>query len=117
MSYLSIPYDHLTFYCFDMSPSSPKFLDACYEACQCSSIEVAPTRFPGIVMILDEEGKCKPDWMRKINPFASHLYPYDDVIVGNVVLATVNGEDLCPLSDVEQEAVLQLMVRFAQHKK
>lgn len=117
MSYISIPYDHLSFYCVDLAPESSKFLDACYEVCQCSSIEVAPTRFPGIVMIIDEEGKCKDGWNKKINPFASHLYPYQDVIVGNVLLASVNGEDLCPLSDVEQEAVLQLLVRFAQCKK
>ena len=52
-------------------------------------IEIAETKFDGIIMVLDEEGKLKE---KPINRMATHMYKYgdQDPIVGNVLICNKN---------------------------
>ena len=52
-------------------------------------IEVAETKFPGLIMVLDEEGKLKE---KPINKLATLLYKYgdQDPIVGDVLICNQN---------------------------
>ncbi len=81
-------------------PDEPRaWLDACYNALGCSTIETAPTVIRGIVLLIDESGKLWDGWHNRINKVASILYGLDwDPIVGDAILARVDGENLVPLT-------------------
>ena len=81
-------------------PDEPRaWLDACHNALGCSTIETAPTVLRGIVLVIDEEGKLWDGWQNRINKVASILYGSAwDSIVGDAILARVDGENLVPLT-------------------
>lgn len=81
-------------------PDQPtEWLHTVYDLIGCRTIEVAQTVLPGIVLVIDEEGKCFDGWHTRINTIASriHANPYDP-IVGDAILARIQGEDLVPLT-------------------
>lgn len=81
---------------------SRAWLDACYNALGCSTIQTAPTVIRGIVLVIDEEGKLWDGWQNRINKVASILYGSDwDPIVGDAILARVDGENLVPLTPAD----------------
>lgn len=101
MPYLKINYDDAkpTFEELDLPEESSAWLYACYTALGCSTIETAPTVLRGIVLVIDDEGKLWDGWQNRINKVASILYgSYWDSIVGDAILARVDGENLVPLS-------------------
>lgn len=82
---------------------SRAWLKAAYQEIECDLIEICPTRYPGIVLIIDEEGKMKDSLL---NDFASWLYnnPFD-CIVGTALIASTKGERIVSL-DAYQEALI-----------
>jgi hypothetical protein len=101
MPFLKILYDDSVF-----PPIQPidipdeDFLACCYKHLDCSCIETAPTVLRGIVLVVDESGKCKEGWESKVNPIATVLYGSPvDCIVGNAILCRVSDYDLVPLTD------------------
>lgn len=86
-------------------PDEPRaWLDACYDALRCSTIQTAPTVFRSIVLVIDEEGKLWDGWQNRINKVASILYGSSwDCIVGDAILARVDGENLVPLTSEDLE--------------
>ena len=82
--------------------ASMAFLDACYSIIECQSIEVVPTILPGVVLIIDEEGKLFDGWQKKINQVATVLYGSScDCIVGNAIVCMQSGENLIPISSAD----------------
>lgn len=81
-------------------PDEPRsWLDACYNALGCCTIETVPTVLRGIVLVVDEEAKLWDGWQNRINKVASTLYgTARDLIVGDAILARVDGENLVPLT-------------------
>lgn len=71
----------------DVSPKNGtdfQFTDEAYDLIGASTIEIVPTIIPGMIMLIDEEGKLQG---KPVNRAATRLYPYDgDVIVGDVLL-------------------------------
>lgn len=67
-------------------------------------IEVVPSRFTGLVIICDEEGKLKGQGE---NLLATHLLKArsHDYIVGDAVLLMERGEELLPMSQLRAEMV------------
>lgn len=107
MPYLKINYDGAkpTFEKVYLPDDPRAWLDACYNALGCSTIQTAPTVIRGLVLVIDEEGKLWDGWQNRINKVASALYGSDwDPIVGDAILARVDGENLAPLTsdDVER---------------
>ena len=101
MPYLKINHDNAkpTFEELDLPDEPRAWLDACYNAIGCSTIETAPTVIRGFVLVIDEEGKLFDGWQCRINKVASVLYGSDwDLIVGDAILARVDGENLAPLT-------------------
>ena len=93
---------------------STGFLNRCHDLIGCNSIEIAHTILPGIVMIIDEQGKCKDGWEDRINLFASFLYASPiDPIVGNVILAERVDADLYPLSEGEIYHIVQTLSQYS----
>lgn len=90
-------------------PDDPKaWLDACYNALGCSTIQTAPTVIRGLVLIIDEEVKLWDGWQNRINKVASFLYGSDwDSIVGDAILARVDGENLSPLTSDDVDRLRQ----------
>ena len=90
-----------------------RFLNRCHDLIGCNSIEIPNTILPGIVMIIDEQGKCKDGWEEKINIYASFLYasPFDP-IVGNVILAHRVDAELYPLSEGEIYHIVQTLSHY-----
>lgn len=84
-------------------PDEPRaWLDACHNALGCSTIETAPTVLRGIVLVVDGEGRLWDGWQIRINKVASILYgSARDPIVGDAILARVDGENLVPLTPVD----------------
>lgn len=106
MPYLKINYDDAkpTFEELDLPEESRSWLDACYNALGCSTIQTAPTVLHGIVLVIDEEGKLWDGWQNRINKVASILYGSDwDPIVGDAILARVDGENLVPLTSADAD--------------
>ena len=92
---------------------STGFLNRCYDLIGCSSIEIARTILPGIVMIIDEQGKCKDGREDRINLFASFLYvSIFDPIVGNVILAHRVDAELYPLSEGDIYHIVQTLSKY-----
>lgn len=113
MPYLKINHDDSkpTFEELELPEGSRAWLDACYTALGCSIIQTAPTVFRGIVLVIDEEGKLWDGWQNRINKVASILYGSDwDPIVGDAILARVDGERLVPLSSAD---IYRLRQHFA----
>lgn len=81
-------------------PDEPRaWLDACHNVLGCSIIETAPTILRGVVLVIDEEAKLFDGWQNRINKAASILYGSDfDLIVGDAILARVDGENLAQLT-------------------
>lgn len=107
MAYLKIYYDNRQPTLVDIPTEPHAFLEACYREIECDCIEVAPTRFDGIVLILDESGKLKEGCQDRVNLRATMLYSggHIDPIVGNVLVGRVVSEDIVGLTDnlTEQE--------------
>lgn len=101
MPYMKINQDDVmpTFEELDLPDEPRAWLDACYNALGCSTVETASTVLRGIVLVIDEQGKLFDGWENRINKVASILYGSDwDVIVGDAILARVDGENLAPLT-------------------
>ena len=101
MPYLKINYDDAkpTFEELYLPREPRAWLDACHNVLGCSIIETAPTIFRGVVLVIDEEAKLFDGWHNRINKVASILYCSDfDLIVGDAILARVDGENLAPLT-------------------
>lgn len=101
MPYLKINHDDAKpiFEELDLPEDVRGWLDACYNVLSCSCIQTAPTVIRGIVLVIDEEGKLWDGWENRINKVATVLYgSYSDPIVGDAILARVDGENLVPLS-------------------
>lgn len=104
MPYLKINQDDTkpTFEELDLPEESRAWLDACHNALGCSTIQTAPTVFRGIVLVIDDEGKLWDGWENRINKVATILYGSDwDTIVGDAILARIDGEDLVPLTSAD----------------
>lgn len=107
MPYLKINHDDtkLPLEEIELPKDTEGFLEACYKAIGCYCIEVVPSRFMGLYLIIDESGKMKDGWCDRINSAASKLFGvWWDNIVGDAILAKASGSDLVPLnpSDVER---------------
>ena len=106
--YIKIPYEfdpNNPFEVIDLPQDTSAWLKAVYKHLECTTIDVASSIFPDLVLVLDDNGKMTDDWPVKINQFASALYPsFWDPIVGNVILARRSFSDLEPLTleDIEQ---------------
>lgn len=90
------------------------WLQACYRHLNCSTIEIAHTHFEGVVLVLDEEGKCKSDWENRINTKASKLYagyPFD-CIVGHCIVGRVDDCDIVPLTDAQADFLVRSLTRL-----
>lgn len=108
MAFLKIYYDNRQPTLVDIPTEPHAFLEACYREIECDCIEVASTRFDGIVLILDESGKLKEGWRDRVNLKATMLYAGGDTdaIVGDVLVGRVINEDIVGLTDglTEKEA-------------
>lgn len=107
MPYLKINQDvsKPTFELIDLPDDPTAWLHACYDVLQCSTIATAPTVLRGILLVIDDEAKLWDGWQFRINNVASILYgSYLDSIVGDALLARVDGENLVPLTsdDIER---------------
>lgn len=111
MPYLKINHDfrNPTLETLDLPDNVDAWLDACYTAIDCTTIEVIPTILKGIVLVIDEEGKLADDWRSRINRFATYLYGSVDVIVGDALLARISGEDLVPLTSTDIDCIRFLL--------
>lgn len=101
MPYLKINYDDAkpAFEELDLPEDVSAWLDACYQVIGCSLIETAPTVFRDLILVIDQEGKLWDGWQNRINTVASILYGSEwDPIVGDAILARVDGENLVPLT-------------------
>lgn len=101
MPYLKINHDEAkpTFELLDLPADSSAWLAACYVAIDCRIVQVVPTILRGVVLVIDEEGKLWDGWQNSINKVASILYGSEwDPIVGDAILARVDGENLVPLT-------------------
>lgn len=90
------------------------WLQACYKHLNCGTIEVAHTPFESVVLVIDEEGKCKHDWESRINSKASKLYagyPFD-CIVGHCLVGRVDGCDILPLTDSQADYLVRFLTRI-----
>lgn len=87
-----------------------EWLKACYKEIDCDCIETASTILLPYVLILDESGKCKPDWKKKLNTPASILYgnPFDD-IVGDVLVGKIAGEDIIGIDEHDLQRLLKYL--------
>lgn len=84
----------------DLPTDSRGFLHTCYSLIDCDCIEVVSTWLPDIVLIVDESGKLKDDWVP--NLLASMLYPSPfDPIAGTAIIARRDGPDIIPLTDTD----------------
>jgi hypothetical protein len=67
----------------------------------------------GLVMVVDEEGKCKQKPLNKAASMMYGCYKHGDLIVGDVILCqeamTDEGPELFGMSDVEFIAVTTLL--------
>ena len=74
-------------------------------------IEVIPLRlFPGLLMVMDEEGKNNGKIINVFASMLSGLVP-SDFIVGDVIIITEDGEEFVGLTPKEASAlVLKLMM-------
>ena len=81
-------------------PREPRaWLDACYNVLGCSIIETTSTVIPDVVLVFDEEGKLRDGWKHRINRVATYLaVKVLDPIVGDAILARVDGDNLVPLT-------------------
>lgn len=85
-------------------------LEEIYNLLECRHIEVVHMKdFPlsNIVMVIDEEGKCKE---HTVNPIASVLYGHEgDYIAGDALLVKIENRkrewDIAPLSKREADTV------------
>ena len=101
MPYLKINHDDVkpTFEELNLPDEPRAWLDACYNAIGCSTIETVSTVVRGLVLVIDDEGKLWDGWESRINKVASVLYGSDcDPIVGDAIVARVNDEGLVPLT-------------------
>lgn len=101
MPYLKINYDDAkpTFEELELPDDVSEWLDACYRVIGCSLIETVPTVFRDIILVIDQEGKLYDGWHNRINTVASILYGSEwDPIVGDAIIARVDGENLVPLT-------------------
>lgn len=111
MPYLKINYDDALppFEEVELPENPTEWLRSCYDAIGCTTIQTVPTIFNGlfkVVLIVDDEAKLYDGWERRINKIATQLYgSEDDVIVGDVLLARVEGYDLVPLAYCEIDFV------------
>lgn len=106
MPYLKINYDDLkpTFEELDLPDDPLAWLDVCHNAIGCSLIQTAPTVLRGIVLVIDEEGKLLDGWQNRINTIATILHDsVRDPIVGDAILARVDGDCLVPLTSDDVE--------------
>lgn len=102
MPYFKIHHDDSIFPCLeeiDLPEEPTAWLKACYDALGCRTIETALTVLRGIVLVVDEEAKLWDGWQNRINNVASDLHGSKwDFIVGDAILARVDGENLVPLT-------------------
>lgn len=101
MPYLKINYDDTkpTFEEIYLPGEPRAWLDACYKALRCRTIETTSTVIPDVFLVLDEEGKLRDGWKHRINRVATYLGgKVLDPIVGDAILARVDGDNLFPLS-------------------
>ena len=90
-------------------PDEPRaWLDACHNVLVCRVIETVPTILRGVVLVIDEEAKLFDGWQYRINKVASILYGSDFYfIVGDAILARVDGENLAPLTSHDVALLLR----------
>lgn len=115
MPYLKINYDDAkqTFEELYLPCEPRAWLDACHNAIGCSIIETTSTVIPHVVLVLDEEGKLWDGWRLRINKFATYLGgKVLDPIVGDAILARVDGENLVPLTSYDVDLVYRLKRYF-----
>lgn len=115
MPYLKINYDDTKpMYEKIYLPSEPRaWLDACYKALRCSTIETTSAVFPDVVLVFDEEGKLRDGWQHRINRIASFLgSKVLDPIVGDAILARLYGDKLVPLTTRDVELVYGLRLYY-----
>lgn len=108
MPYLKINHDDAKpiFESIDLPAEPRAFLHACYDVIGCESIQTVPTILRGILLVIDEEGKLKDGWYNRFNKVASNLYSLRcDIIVGDAILARVDGENLVPLTSKDIEII------------
>ena len=116
MPYLKINYDYKKPMLEKIYlPSDPRaWLDACYKALSCSIIETTSTVIPDVVLVLDEEGKLCDGWQHRINRVATYLGgKVLDPIVGDAILARVDGDNLVPLTFSDIDLVYRLKRFFS----
>lgn len=104
MPYLKINHDNAkpTFEELNLPDEPRAWLDACYNAIGCRTIETVSTVVRGLVLVIDDEGKLWDGWESRINKVASVLYGSDcDPIVGDAIVARVNDEGLVPLTSYD----------------
>lgn len=91
-------------------PREPRaWLDSCYNAIGCSIIETTSTVISDVVLVFDEEGKLWDGWRHRINRFATYLGgKVLDPIVGDAILARVDGDNLVPLTSGDIDLVYRL---------
>lgn len=104
MSYIKINYDDLVYPALELinpeSDSISDFLSMCHTHIDCDMIESTYTAWSDIFMIVDESGKLKDGWHRRINGVGTAIHGnIHDVIVGNCILAAVQHEDFVPLNE------------------
>lgn len=112
MHYLKINHDDAkpTFEELELPDESRAWLDACYNALRCSTIQTAPTVLQGIVLVIDEEGKLWDGWQNRINMVASVLHGcLWDPIVGDAILAGVDGENLVSLTSDDVDRLIRYL--------
>jgi hypothetical protein len=75
---------------FPADPSTGFTLQECYTLIGCEIVEVVYLE-NGQLMIVDENGKLRNDWIERINPVATQLFYAgraitDDLITGNALI-------------------------------
>ena len=110
MKWLKINHDDAksTFEYVELPEDLSLWLDGVYRELSCESIEVVSTSFHPWVLVIDECGKLKDDWLSRLNTVASILYgSWIDCIVGDCLLCHRVGADLVPLSEDECQALFR----------
>ena len=111
MPYLKINHDDAkpTFEELYLPDEPSAWLDACYNAIGCSTIETTSTVIRGLVLVIDEVGKLWDGWQNRINKVASFLHgSVGDLIIGDAILARVDGENLSPLTSDDVDRLRQI---------
>lgn len=98
-----------------VSIDEANWLNCVYSLLNCDCIEIVQTLLRDVVMIVDESGKMKAGWEKRVNICASQFYAgaqFGDPIVGDAIFAYRIGPDLFPLPNDMHVKLISILNRI-----